>query len=227
MRSTVALTLAVLSGTAVDGFGPSSTLGRVGRMSPAALSMGYVPDGLSAEEWKKIQAKEKEAKKNLGKIGPNRFKSRSFQAWQEAGAGHLFPVDPKKVKSGEIAMKDVPYMQRGGAWDDSDLNKKKKAEKKWLETDKKYASGGYVKEQSVSIFGGAPLPWNVKFEKMDPKAIDPRARQKNWKRPGSVLPMSKETKSRLAREEAEAKKKEAKLKAQLNGEKKKGFLGLW
>jgi muconolactone delta-isomerase len=31
---------------------------------------GYVPDGLTAEEWKKIKAKEAEKKANLGKVGP-------------------------------------------------------------------------------------------------------------------------------------------------------------
>lgn len=30
-------------------------------------------------------------------VGVKSFKSRSLQAWQEAGAGHLFPVDPAKV----------------------------------------------------------------------------------------------------------------------------------
>ena len=31
---------------------------------------GYVPDGLTAEQWKKIKAKEAEKKANLGKVGP-------------------------------------------------------------------------------------------------------------------------------------------------------------
>lgn len=41
--------------------------------------MVYIPDGLTAAEWKKIQAEEKAKKENLGKLGPSRFKSRSFQ----------------------------------------------------------------------------------------------------------------------------------------------------
>ena len=31
---------------------------------------GYVPDGLTAEQWKKLKAKEAEKKANLGKVGP-------------------------------------------------------------------------------------------------------------------------------------------------------------
>lgn len=47
----------------------------------------------------KIKTKEEAAKKekNLGRVGVQGFKSRSLQAWQEAGASHLFPVDPQKV----------------------------------------------------------------------------------------------------------------------------------
>ncbi len=41
--------------------------------------MVYIPDGLSPEQWKKIKAEEKAKKDNLGKLGPSRFKSRSFQ----------------------------------------------------------------------------------------------------------------------------------------------------
>eukprot|EP00903_Cladosiphon_okamuranus_P021470 g19737.t1 len=75
-------------------------------------------------------------------VGVKSFKSRSFQAWQESGDGHLFPVDPKKVKSGEISMEKTPYMQRKGAWDNSDLAKKdpKVAKKRWSSADKAYAA---------------------------------------------------------------------------------------
>mmetsp|Transcript_9383 Transcript_9383/g.28223 ORF Transcript_9383/g.28223 Transcript_9383/m.28223 type:complete len:237 (-) Transcript_9383:81-791(-) len=131
----------------------------------------YVPDGLSPEQWKKMQAKEKEVKKNLGVGGARGFKSRSFNSFVEAlekgEATHLFAVDPRKVKSGEIPLKDVPYMQRGGAWDNSDLAGKKgwqttgfgmrawndgKAEKKReLASDKKYND---IKPD-IGIFGQA------------------------------------------------------------------------
>ncbi|CAM9511380.1 unnamed protein product, partial [Hapterophycus canaliculatus] len=77
-----------------------------------ALGMKYVPDGLSPEQWKKMQKEEADKKKKMGDLGQasfmsssaqdldvgvKSFKSRSLQAWQEAGAGHLFPVDPAKV----------------------------------------------------------------------------------------------------------------------------------
>ncbi|CAM9487772.1 unnamed protein product [Phaeothamnion confervicola] len=148
---------------------------------------GYVPDGVSPEEWKRIQEQEKKERANLGKLGVTRFKSRSFQAWHEAGGQHLFPVDPQKVKKGEIPLEKVPYMQRGGAWDDSDLagtKPKPKAagiiggkvvRKAWSATDKAYANGGEAAQQSANIFGrGAALPWNARFVPISKSAFDPR-----------------------------------------------------
>ena len=91
-----------------------------------ALS-AYVPDGMTAAQWEAVKKKEKaaKAKKNFGVGGARGFKSRSMASWQEAyergETGHLMPVDPAKVKRGEIALKDVPYMQRGGSWDNEDL----------------------------------------------------------------------------------------------------------
>lgn len=58
---------------------PSSQLRPVNTRSSATLKMVYIPDGLSAAEWKKIKDAEKKKKENLGKMGPSRFKSRSFQ----------------------------------------------------------------------------------------------------------------------------------------------------
>ena len=52
---------------------------------------------------------------------------------------------------------DIPYMQRGGNWDNSDVKGAKKLN--WLKSDKSYDAGGYKKDQSVSIFGGENLPW--------------------------------------------------------------------
>ena len=126
----------------------------------------YVPDGFTAASWKKYQEEEKKKKatKNLGGLGPRGFKSRSFQSFHEAlergEAEHLLPVlnARQRIQKGEIRPEDVPYMQRGGSWDNSDIRGAKKS--RWLKSDKDYASGGFKKEQSVSIFGvGEGLDW--------------------------------------------------------------------
>lgn len=83
-----------------------------------------------------------------------------------------------QVKSGEIPMDKVPYMQRGGAWDDSDLTKKgaakmalrkekvvnnnttskKIAKKDWSDTDKAYANVRIPSPcgRSAFVFFGLP-----------------------------------------------------------------------
>lgn len=179
MRTVSTFAIAALAGASGGlAFAPSTQLRPVNTRSNGVLKMVYIPDGLSAAEWNKIKAAEKKKKENLGKMGPSRFKSRSFQvsreqhvfggckmlplnrtnfalsrgdvivmikkerpsvapllvskkhtpsptptsyttlsvvstsrlpvrlrkplcyrqAWQESGAGHLFPVDPKKVR---------------------------------------------------------------------------------------------------------------------------------
>ena len=119
-------------------------------------------------------------KKNFGAGGARGFESRSmasFMKAQERGeAEHLFPVDPEKVKTGEIPLKDVPYMQRGGSWTNSDLTGKKgwmntgfgtyafndgKAKKaKANKFDAMYNPGSKRDGFSVGIFGEAgALDW--------------------------------------------------------------------
>ena len=72
-----------------------------------------VPDGLTAEQYKKIKEKERQQAQNLGKLGPRGFKSRSFQSFQEAlergETSHLMPVmnAKERVKKGEIKMEDM------------------------------------------------------------------------------------------------------------------------
>jgi urocanate hydratase len=46
---------------------------------------GYVPDGVSPEQWRKIKENEnaKAKQKNLGAYGPSTFQSRSLRAFQE------------------------------------------------------------------------------------------------------------------------------------------------
>jgi hypothetical protein len=106
--------------------------------------VGYVPDGFTPEQWKAKQAKEQAASKNkkFGAYGPQSFKSRSMQSFQtdmEKGkVGHLMPVmnAKEKVKKGEIKQEDIPYMQRGGSWDNSDVKGAKT--KEWNDLDKNY-----------------------------------------------------------------------------------------
>lgn len=108
------------------------------------VRMGYVPDGLSPAEWERMKKAEREKNANLGRVGVDskRFKSRSMKSFMEAlekgEGGHLFPVNPQKVKTGEIPLEKVPYMQRkGGSWDNSDVRGAKKM--KWFQSDKDYA----------------------------------------------------------------------------------------
>merc|ERR1712232_39514 len=130
--------------------------------SSSVIHMGYVPDGLTVAQYQKIKTAEREKNKgkNLGALGPRGFKSRSMRAWQEAyergETGHsMAPYGYReKLKSGQIKKQDVPYMVRGGSWDNSDVRGAKK--KRWLKSDVEYSRGGYKKEQSASILGSGP-----------------------------------------------------------------------
>lgn len=87
-----------------------------GRGGKSMISMEYIPDGLTKQQWadiKRREAEELKAKGNLGALGTTKFKSRSFEAWQKAGGKHLFPVDPKTTP-----YEERPYMQRkDGDWE--------------------------------------------------------------------------------------------------------------
>ncbi len=80
----------------------------------------YVPDGFTAESYRKFKEEEKKklAKQNLGGVGPRGFKSRSMQSFQEAlergEAEHLLPVfnAKEKVKKGELKVEDIPVSGR-------------------------------------------------------------------------------------------------------------------
>ena len=75
-------------------------------------------------------------------------------------------------------------MQRGGSWDNSDVKGAQK--NKWLKSDKEYATGGFRKEQSVSIFGyGAGLDWTGARSKSGPESGKQAAPKfgKNYKVP--------------------------------------------
>ena len=94
-------------------------------------SGGYVPDGLTEAQYAALKTREaaQRSKKDFGRGGSRGFESRSMASFVkalEAGeAKHLMPVNPSHVAAGKIALKDVPYMQRGGSWDNSDLGAKK------------------------------------------------------------------------------------------------------
>jgi len=135
----------------------------------------YVPDGLTPEEYRQIKEADKTKQGvNLGRLGPRGFQSRSMQAWQEAHekglAGHVFaPIGYRQqLKQGTIKPENVPYMVRGGSWDNSDVHGARRL--KWLKTDKDYANGGYKKEQSVSILGSGPgLDWTGQGRRSEDK----------------------------------------------------------
>lgn len=127
MRTFVlASTLALYLSGSVEAF-QASRLSTV-RNSETSV-FGYVPDGFTPESYKKFKEEEakKKAKANLGGLGPRGFKSRSMQSFQEAlergEAEHLLPVfnAKERVKKGELKAEDIPYMQRGGSWDNTDV----------------------------------------------------------------------------------------------------------
>jgi hypothetical protein len=157
MKNTAFL-LSILAGSAL-----AFTNGRSQATTSTSTSLfAYIPDGLSAEQWNKIKKQEATKYKgiDLGRLGPRGFKSRSMEAWQKAyergEADHAFaPFNfQEKLRQGLISKRDVPYMVRGGSWDNSDVFGAKRL--KWLREDKDYAAGGFKKQQSASLLGSGP-----------------------------------------------------------------------
>lgn len=79
----------------------------------------YIPSGFTKDSWAAFKAKEKkqkedQIKKNLGRVGPKGFQSRSFQSFQEAlergEAAHMMPVEfaKERLAKGEIKLEDIP-----------------------------------------------------------------------------------------------------------------------
>jgi hypothetical protein len=163
-KSTAALlAILCLSGAFAFTHSPlSSTISSNTAATTTTSLFGYIPDGLTPEEYRRIRDQEanKYKGKNLGRLGPRGFKSRSMQAWQQAyergEASHSFaPFGYReKLKKGELKKADVPYMVRGGSWDNSDVFGAKRL--RWSKLDRDYARGGYKKEQSASILGSGP-----------------------------------------------------------------------
>jgi len=159
---TVSLLALVAVGS--QGFAPISHNPTSSAVSSSALN-AYVPEGLTAAEYNRIKAEDKKKMgKDLGRLGPRGFKSRSMEAWQMAYEKGLakHSIAPfgyrEALKKGEIKKEDVPYMVRGGSWDNSDVKGARRLP--WLKNDVEYARGGYKKEQSVSILGsGLGFDW--------------------------------------------------------------------
>mmetsp|Transcript_13601 Transcript_13601/g.29569 ORF Transcript_13601/g.29569 Transcript_13601/m.29569 type:complete len:213 (+) Transcript_13601:229-867(+) len=189
---TVTLTIAATTLAAATAFQSPISAPQTARVSTTLFE--YIPSGFNKQSWKAFQAKEQkkkddQAKKNLGAMGPKGYQSRSFQSFQEAlergEATHLLPVEnaAARLKSGELKPEDIPYMQRGGSWDNSDIKGAKK--NGWLKSDKDYAAGGFKKEQSVSVFGfGKGLDWTGSRDKEGP-SMNPKPGKfaKNYKAP--------------------------------------------
>ena len=84
-----------------------------------------------------------------------------------------------------------------------------------------------MKQQSISIFGGATLPWaNDKTPSVQEENKRAISEQKKSTRPGTNRPMTAAAKARIEKETAEERKRQERLKGQLKGEKK-GLFGLW
>jgi hypothetical protein len=135
-------------------------------MSTTHRLHAYVPDGLPSEEYRRIKDEEarRTRSKDLGRLGPRGFTSRSLRGWQVAfekgQASHTFaPIKCKdQLQRGLIRKDDVPYMVRGGAWDNGDLGGGRRL--KSSPHDREYARGGYKREQSASLLGSGPgLDW--------------------------------------------------------------------
>jgi hypothetical protein len=139
---------------------------------------------MTPEQWKKKQEAEENAKKskNFAAFGPQSFKSRSMQAFQkdleQGKASHLLPVfnAKDKIKKGELKMEDIPYMQRGGAWDDSDVKGAKK--KEWVSDDKAY---------SANAKQGASGDWSGQQQRKGPAAASKAAKPTPPKPPQKKL----------------------------------------
>ena len=95
MKTVVLAVAAAAAASATTAFQAAAPAAR--RMDTALHE--YIPSGFTKESWAKFKAKEQKQKatqKNLGRMGPKGFQSRSFQSFQEAlergEAAHLMPV---------------------------------------------------------------------------------------------------------------------------------------
>jgi hypothetical protein len=112
---------------------------------------------MTPEQYRKLKEKEKAVTqgKNLGAFGVQTFKSRAFVAFhkdlEQGKAAHLMPMFNAKelLKQKKIKPEDIPYMQRGGSWDGSDVGKKLKGN----EMDKKYSNANNQPPDGIDWMG--------------------------------------------------------------------------
>jgi hypothetical protein len=77
----------------------------------------------------------------------------------------------EKLKRGQIKQEDIPYMQRLGSWDGSDVGKKKK----WNDVDRKYDQSQKPRFTTVDWQGR-----NVRPGPAQPKAEPEKKAFKLW-----------------------------------------------
>lgn len=122
---TVSIAVAATTLAAATAF-QGSTPQSVSRVGTTTL-YEYIPTGFTKESWGKFKAAEQKkkdelAKKNLGRVGPKGFQSRSFQSFQEAlergETTHLLPVEnaQERIRKGELKPEDIPVSNGGGVW---------------------------------------------------------------------------------------------------------------
>ena len=154
---------------AVDG-------GAAAARAATTARFAYVPDGMTAAQYAQLKAKEKKERetKNFGRGGARGFESRSMTSFQYA------------LERGEIALKDVPYMQRGGSWDNKDL----KGKKGWQQTNfgmrafndgnaKKLKENKYdkmynklAKDKNQLGNGRGKADWTTGYARWGPKSLE-------------------------------------------------------
>ena len=117
--------------------------------------------------------------KNLGAFGVQTFKSRSLVAFQkdleDGKTAHLMPMFNAKelLKQKKIKAEDIPYMQRGGSWDGTDVGKKVKGN----EMDRKYNQN--EKPQGIDWMG-RNMPTGPKKSAPTKNAKAPQKKFKLW-----------------------------------------------
>ena len=97
-----------------------------------------------------------------------------LESYEMGKASHAFaPFGYRQAyHEGRIKKQDIPYMVRGGNWDNSDVVGARKLA--WNKRDRQYAAGGFRKEQSASILGSGPgFDWTGTQDRTAPRRLIP------------------------------------------------------